>query len=75
MAETNLRKKNAVLGIRVDTTRIFLSPTFIHDPFCCDAKRCGPQPQDKHEYVRAASSIHLPLDNTVLEVDGMQVAV
>jgi len=75
VAETNLRKKNAVLGIRVDTTRIFLSPTFIHDPFCCDAKRCGPQPQDKHEYVRAASSIHLPLDNTVLEVDGIQVAV
>lgn len=73
MADTNLRKKNAVLGIRVDTTRIFISPTFIHDPFCCDAKRCGPQLQDKHDYVLAATSTNIPLTSSTLEVDGVKV--
>lgn len=55
-------KKNSVLGIRVDRTRVFISPTFMQDPYCCDTKRCDENPTDKHDNVVAASIFNLDLN-------------
>jgi hypothetical protein len=55
-------KKNSVLGIRVDRTRVFISPTFMQDPYCCDTKRCDENPTDKHDNVVAASIFNLNLN-------------
>jgi|694.fasta_scaffold00244_69 hypothetical protein len=61
---------NSVLGIRVDRTRIFVSPTFMQDPFCCDSKRCDENPNDKHNSVVAASIFSLELTGQKI-VDGV----
>lgn len=55
-------KKNSVLGIRVDRTRVFISPTFMQDPYCCVTKRCDENPTDKHDNVVAASIFNLDLN-------------
>lgn len=65
---------NSVLGIRVDRTRIFVSPTFMQDPYCCNAKRCDENPTDKHNAVVVASIFNLDLTGQKI-VDGVVLSL
>lgn len=66
-------KKNSVLGIRVDRTRVFITPTFMQDPYCCVTKRCDENPTDKHDNVTAATIFNINLQGEKI-IDGYYVS-